>query len=404
MKKIVIFGAGRIGRSFIGQIFSRGGYDVVFIDIDHHLIDLLNKHKCYKIIIKGESDDLLLIRNVRGIQFEDTERILNELSATTVSAVSVGQSALPSVIPVIAKCLQQRADSDNPLPLDIILAENMRDAAGYFRAELYRLLGKDFPLDRLAGLIETSIGKMVPFMTKEDLSQDPLQIFAEPYNTLILDKKGFLNPIPEIQWLAPKENMKAWVDRKSFIHNLGHAAAAYTGFLKHPGKVFLYEILDDPEIYQVTRQTMQQSSSVLMKIHPGEFTTEDLESHIDDLLSRFRSKALRDTLLRVGCDLIRKLGPEDRLVAPITEALLTQLPYDKILFALVCGFYFRAKDESGKFHPSDLKYYEIFKPDIGYLLTRFCGFDPNKNKNLFSQSREFCTQINNRYRPEVIIN
>jgi len=403
MKKMVIFGAGRIGRSFIGQIFSRGGYEVVFVDVDHRLIDLLNKHKCYKIIIKGESDDILSIRNVRGIPFEDTVQILKELSNTTISAVSVGQSALPSVTPVIAKCLKQRADSDNPIPLDIILAENMRDAAGHFRDELYVLLGKEFPLGKMAGLIETSIGKMVPFMTKEDLQQDPLQIFAEPYNTLILDKKAFLNPIPDIPWLAPQENMKAWVDRKSFIHNLGHATAAYTGFLKHPGKIFLYEVLDDPEIFQVARQTMQQSSSILMKIHPGEFTTEDLDAHIDDLLARFRNKALRDTILRVGCDLMRKLGLEDRLVAPITEAMQSGLPYDRILYALVCGFYFRAKDEAGKFHPSDLKFYENFKPDIGYLLTRFCGLDPTKNKKLFSQAKEFCIEINHRYNPAVKI-
>ncbi len=138
-------------------------------------------------------------------------------------------------------------------------------------------------------------------MTKEDLRQDPLQIFAEPYNTLILDKKGFLNPVPDIPWLAPKENMKAWVDRKSFIHNLGHAVAAYTGFLKHPGKTYLYEILDDPEIFSVTRDTMLQSAAILMRIYPGEFTMQDLTDHIDDLLSRFRSIALKDTVFRVGC-------------------------------------------------------------------------------------------------------
>ncbi len=145
MKKIVIFGAGRIGRSFIGQIFSRGGFEVVFVDVDHTLINLLNKHNCYKIIIKGESDELLLIQNVRGIHFDDTARILDELSSVSVTAVSVGQAALPSVIPIIAKSLKQRADSDKPQPLDIIIAENMRDAAGYFKTELARHLGHGFP-------------------------------------------------------------------------------------------------------------------------------------------------------------------------------------------------------------------------------------------------------------------
>ena len=31
MEKIVIFGAGKIGRSFIGQLFSRSGYEVILI-------------------------------------------------------------------------------------------------------------------------------------------------------------------------------------------------------------------------------------------------------------------------------------------------------------------------------------------------------------------------------------
>jgi mannitol-1-phosphate 5-dehydrogenase len=404
VNKIVIFGAGRIGRSFIGQIFSRGGFEVVFTDIDQNLINLINTRKSYKIIIKGEKDETLQIRNVRGIYFEDTARILDEISSTSITAISVGQAALPAVIPIIAKSLQIRAGMDRLQPLDIILAENMRDAAGYFKTELIHLLGNEFPLNKLAGLIETSIGKMVPFMTKEDLEQDPLQLFAEPYNTLILDKKGFLNPVPGIPWLAPKENMKAWVDRKSFIHNLGHAAAAYTGFLKHPDMIYLYEILDDPEIFLMARYAMLQSASVLMRIHPGEFTMEDLADHIDDLLSRFRSKTLKDTVFRVGCDLMRKLGPDDRLVAPITEAIRSDLPYDKILYALICGFYFRAKDETDRYHPADLKFYSSFIPDIEYLLAKVCDFDPGKNRELFEKARDFCKEINHRYRPEVIIN
>ena len=399
----MIFGAGRIGRSFIGQIFSRGGFEVIFVDIDHNLINLLNTHKSYKIIIKGEKDETLQIHNIRGIHFDDTARILDEISSTSVIAISVGQAALPSVIPIIAKSLQIRAGSDRPQPLDIILAENMRDAAGYFKTELTHLLGNEFPLNRLVGFIETSIGKMVPFMTKEDLEQDPLQIFAEPYNTLILDKKGFRNPVPNIRWLAPKENMKAWVDRKSFIHNLGHAAAAYTGFLVHPDKTYLYEILDDPEIFLMTRHAMLESASVLMRIHPGEFTMEDLVDHIDDLLSRFRSKALRDTVFRVGCDLIRKLGPDDRLVAPIKEAIRSDLPYDRILYALVCGFYFRAKDEAGKYFPADEIFNHIFIPDIEKLLIKICKFDPVKDNQIILKARDFCKEINVRYKPEILI-
>ena len=73
--------------------------------------------------------------------------------------------------------------------------------------------------------------------------------------------------------MDPKENIKAWVDRKLFIHNLGHATAAYLGFRKYPQAVYIYEVLDDPEIYENTRKTMLQSADILMALYPGEFTS-----------------------------------------------------------------------------------------------------------------------------------
>lgn len=60
--------------------------------------------------------------------------------------------------------------------------------------------------------------------------------------------------------------------------------------------------------------------------------------HIDDLLYRFKNKALGDTIFRVGCDLTRKLSAEDRLAGAIHESFELNLPYDKILTALIAGF------------------------------------------------------------------
>ena len=103
-------------------------------------------------------------------------------------------------------------------PLDIILAENLRHAAPFFRKKILPFLPADYPFNTLVGLIETSIGKMVPIMMEKDMEIDILQVFAEPYNILILDKKAFKNSIPPIAGLSPKENIKAWVDRK-LIHS-----------------------------------------------------------------------------------------------------------------------------------------------------------------------------------------
>ncbi|MBV5343460.1 mannitol-1-phosphate 5-dehydrogenase, partial [bacterium] len=198
-------------------------------------------------------------------------------------------------------------------------------------------------------------------MLKKDMEADVLQVFAEPYNNLILDKKAFKNPIPDIAGLSPKENMKAWVDRKLFIHNLGHATTAYLGFKQNQQFVYLYEALAVPEIKNTVRETMLQAASILLKKYPDEFTLEALTEHSDDLISRFQNRALGDTIYRVGCDLKRKLSAEDRLAGAIHLALDLKMPYDKILDTFIAGCSFKAPDESGNRLNHDVYFSEKFE-------------------------------------------
>jgi len=132
---------------------------------------------------------------------------------------------------------------------------------------------------------------------------------------------------------------------------------------------------------------MLQSADILMKKYPGEFSKEDLTEHINDLLSRFQNKALGDTIFRVGCDLMRKLGPEDRMAGAIKTAIVFKLPYDKILFALVCGFHFRATDEFGNMLPQDTEFARICEKGINLVLATICGFDQIQNSRLFKEAQ-----------------
>jgi mannitol-1-phosphate 5-dehydrogenase len=329
IRKIIIFGAGKIGRSFIGQLFGSSGYKVVFIDVDPVLIAGLNKRKSYRVVIKGHKDTEIVINNVRAVSASDKEKVTEEVATAGILAVCVGKKALDRVIPAIAAGLEARFSIDPEYPLDIVIAENMRSAGEFIRERLKGCLSRDYPLDDLVGLVETSIGKMVPIMPAAELEKDPLLVYAEPYNTLILDACGFKLPVPDVKGLAPKRNIRAWVDRKAFIHNLGHATAAYFGHFRHPGAVYMFEVLDDDEVYSFTREVMKQSAAALSLAYPGDFTLQDLYEHIDDLLGRFRNKALKDTIFRVGSDLKRKLGPDDRFTGAIRLAVQTGTPLIK---------------------------------------------------------------------------
>jgi mannitol-1-phosphate 5-dehydrogenase len=392
-RKIVIFGAGKIGRSFIGQLFGCGGYKVVFVDVDPVIVARINNRGSYRVIIRGEKDMEIIVPNVHAISVLNKEEVAEAVSTAGIVAVSVGKNALEKVIPSIAAGLALRHTIDPNCPLDIIIAENMRNAGDFMKEQLIRNLPSNYPFEKLVGLVETSIGKMVPIMTLAELERDPLMVFAEAYNTLILDKKGFKSPIPDIKGLAPKENIKAWVDRKAFIHNLGHAAAAYYGFYRHPEAVYMYEILDDPEVLQFTRDAMSQSADILITAYPDEFTIADLDDHIDDLISRFRNRALKDTIFRVGQDLTRKLSTDDRFMGTIHLAMRYNMPYDSVLKAMSFGLCFRAKDEEGNYFESDISFLNELSKEFEQTLIKELALDPITDQRIINVLKELQSSI-----------
>lgn len=384
MKKLVLFGAGKIGRSFIGQLFAVSGYEVVFVDISEQIVRELNKRNEYSVVIKSaHAGEIIKIGNVRGILGSETEKVAEELSVCDIAAISIGQQGLPLVIPVLARGLVMRHKKYGKKPLDIILAENIRNADQYVKSLLVTCLDKDYPFDEIVGLIETSIGKMVPIMPLDVQENDPLLVYAEPYNTLILDKKAFKNSIPEVKGLAPKENIKAWVDRKSHIHNFGHAAAAYAGYLADPEVIYLADILDIASVKEFTRSAMLQSAEVLIRKYPGEFTMNDQTEHINDLLYRFGNRALGDTVFRVGCGLKRKLHRNDRILSPMIDGVKMGSHVNNILQTFFNGLSFGAKDENGKMFPGDIEFSELLhKKGLSYVLLNICGLLPGPDQKV----------------------
>lgn len=373
--KIVVFGAGNIGRSFIGQLFARAGYRVVFVDVDQALVAALNREGRYRIEVRDRMPETIWVEDVSAVDGRNTAAVAAELAAADIAATAVGPQALPFIYPAIAAGLVLRLSSGAP-PLDIIICENLRSAAEAFRRGLQELLPAGFPLDERVGLIETSIGKMVPIMPEEVRRSDPLLLYAEAYNTLILDAKAFKNRIPDVPGLDPKQDMPAYVDRKAFVHNCGHASAAYLGYLARPTSPLLWQIMEDGRVRELTRRAMSESARALIKRYPTEFTEGNQHDHIEDLLSRFANRALGDTVYRVGRDLPRKLSREDRMIGALlmdaTEGV--EAPYTTL--ATAAGFLFRATDERGELFPADALFgQQLDRSGVAWVLAEVCGLD-----------------------------
>ena len=355
-----------------------GKNEIVFIDVNEQLVLELNNKGSYKVIVKdnNSSDKEILVRNVRAINARDVGLIIEEIATSDLIATSVGQGALKKIIPTISRGLIERQLRYPESAIDIIIAENIRNGAEFFKKELSSNLPEEFPLDQFIGLIETSIGKMVPIMGAKEIEEDLLWVFSEPYNQLILDRKNLKNPLPLIDSINQVDDIKAYVDRKLFIHNLGHAAAAYFGYLKYPSRQYMYQVLDDKEIVTKVEACMNEAASALCREYPLAFTIEDLQDHIQDLITRFQNKALGDTVFRVGRDLSRKLEKNDRILGAILLCQKHNLQSDNILMAAAAGFYFKAQDENNNIFPGDKNFFHQLDSDgIKNVLVDICHLD-----------------------------
>jgi mannitol-1-phosphate 5-dehydrogenase len=385
-KKFVQIGAGNIGRSFIGQLFARAGFEVVFVDIDDALVRELNRRRRYRVEIKDVHPEVLWVENVRAVHGADVDACARELATCRLCATAVGAKAVPYIMPMLAAGLEERLRLGNP-PLDVIIAENLRNAAQIYLEGVRKHLPADFPIHDMLGLVETSIGKMVPIMPEEVRRQDMLVVYAEAYNTLICDARGFRNPIPQVPGLDPKENMAAYVDRKLFVHNLGHACCAYFGHFEAPDMKYVWQAVEHPLVGEVARRAMWESGKALINAYPQEFDEANMGEHVEDLLRRFGNKALGDTIYRVGRDVPRKLGRDERLIGALLFDLSHSVSHPIITaHAAAAAMYFRATDEHGELFPADLEFAEKVLPrGLEYVLSTVCNLSTTDGLDLLAR-------------------
>jgi mannitol-1-phosphate 5-dehydrogenase len=375
MPEILIFGAGNIGRAFIGQVFSANGWNVVFADINQNIINLLNQRGSYPVVVKqeGKADRNIIVNKVSAVSVTDKEEIYNRIVNADILATSVGKNSLSHVAPIIAEGLQRRIQ-DGCSPIDLILAENIHEGKKMLEIELRKYLPNDFDLRSNLGIVQTSIGKMVPLVTEEDLADNPLAVASEEYNELILDKVSFLNDVPRCTEINAVNNIEAYVDRKLFIHNLGHAAAAYIGNQKFPEEKYLANILEDSEVYNFVKAAMNESAAALMCLYPAVFSSKELLSYVEDLLRRFRNRKLGDTVFRVGRDLRRKLNVNDRILGAILNCEQAGTSWSAIGRVFIAALEFSAADETGKSLQSDIDFLLVCKSGKNFLETQ-CGLN-----------------------------
>ena len=71
--KAVHFGAGNIGRGFVGELLHESGYEVVFADVAEALIDALYAADSYRVTEIGEGGKVTVVTDFRAINSRTEE-------------------------------------------------------------------------------------------------------------------------------------------------------------------------------------------------------------------------------------------------------------------------------------------------------------------------------------------
>jgi len=311
-KSAVIFGAGNIGRGFIGQLFVESGYEVTFIDVDEELMASMNeKHSYHLQTVSNEGVHDYQIGPVKAVNSNDKEAVAQVVANAEIGATSLGARVLKFVAPNIAAGIALRA-KNNAGPINFIICENLHGAAAYMRGLVEQSIPAEAKpyFDSQVGFVNTVIGRMVPMPTPEMRAQDVSLIKVEPYKELPVDKNGFVGPIPKISAMVPYDSFDIFSARKLYVHNCGHALMSYVGYQR--GYKMGYEAIGDPEIRAFMLAGLRESVDGICAEYNAD--AKWLYAHVDDLLVRFENKMLGDTVVRLGRDPIRKLAAEDRLV------------------------------------------------------------------------------------------
>jgi len=353
-KTLVQWGAGNIGRGLIGRIFATHQWNVHFIDVDRQLLQALRREGSYTVTCVDEhTRESIVVTPAHLVDGNDSKAVVGSIVRCDLLSLSVGKHVLPHIVPLLAEGLVARWEIDPERALDIILAENVLNGAQMVEDLIRGHLPKEYPLDTLAGFIQASIGTMVPL---RDRSKS-LEIDVEPYKQLFLDKDRFKGKIPDFPEISAVSPIEAYMDRKLFMHNLGHAAAAYIGHLRHPEAIHLCDVLKDREVFEAVQNAMEEGSDLLLSLYPETFTKEDLLEHREDLLKRFQNPVLKDTVYRVGRDLKRKLSFDDRLLGAMLKAERQGTSYRAIAEAYASALRFDARDEKGTLYGDDEEFF-----------------------------------------------
>ena len=336
--KALHFGAGKIGRGFIGAVLAEAGYKVVFIDAQQWLVEMINRQGSYDVHLIGNQPVAQHIEGISALAASDESVAENFVDADLVTT-AVSMSRLADVAPIVARGIERRCRAGVTAPINIICCENGIRATSHLRTLVCALLDSATLsyADKFVGFVDCGVDRIVPIVTLEQ----PLDVAVEPYFEWCIDRTAIKGTLSELHAAHFVDNIDAYISRKLFTLNTAHCTTAYLGAMK--GYKYIHEAVCDNQIREVVIGVMRESGAALVR--KFDLQPEDQQRYSEQILQRFANQYLGDTVSRVSRDPMRKLSPGLYFSHPISMALQFGVEVDHLATAVAAVLKCRNSDD-----------------------------------------------------------
>lgn len=342
--KAVHFGAGNIGRGFIGTLLYNSGYETIFIDVNDKVIEALNKNGAYEVTMVGGEQKVTQVEKVSGLNSRtQADEAVHAIAQADLVTTAIGPNILPAIAGLLADGIKLRL-STNPKPLNVIACENMINGSTILKQYVMEHLNEEEKTDAagLIGFPDAAVDRIVP----DQHSVNPLDVSVETYFEWVVEETACKGDKPPIKGITYVDALEPYIERKLFTVNTGHSVPAYFG--RYKGYQTIHEAMQDEEVVKLLEGVLQESGEVLIRLHL--FDREEHEQYIKKIIERFRNPDISDHVLRVGRGPIRKLGKNDRLIRPakLYAELTGQEPIHLATIIAAALLYVNDQDEEAK--------------------------------------------------------
>lgn len=328
------FGAGSIGRGFIGLALHNAGHRVIFVDVDEAVIDRLVHADSYRVIETGAGAQVHTVTDFTAINSRtDADAVVAAIASADIVTTAVGPRILEFVAPLIARGLAARTAET---PLVVMACENAIGAT----STLFDFVSAhvDSEILERGRFANTAVDRIIPLQA----ASKGLDVTVEAFSEWVIDRTPFGGHEPEIPDAHFVDNLAPYIERKLLTVNTGHASIAYLGL--RAGARHIAEALAITSVSTQVEGALAETSRVLIARHGFDEGTH--REYVHTTLERFRNPELDDELERVGRQPLRKLSRHERLIEPAAALAEMGEPAPFLMGVVEAALYFDVEADS----------------------------------------------------------